>query len=84
MEEVHELLARGDMVDVVGGLAGDFARGWKLRRGSCVGHHRSTLPHELVVGCWPWRLLNTKLIAPWNFYRFLALVLKSMLMYRAQ
>jgi len=30
MEEVGQLLARGDMVDLVGGLAGDFARGWVL------------------------------------------------------
>ena len=84
MEEVGQLWARRDMVDLVGSLAGDVTRGWELRCGSCIGRHRSTLPHELVVGGWPRRLLNTELVASWNFNRFLALILESMLVYRAQ
>jgi hypothetical protein len=84
MEEVGQLVARRDMVDVVGSLAGDVARGWELRCESRIGRLRSTLPHELVVGDWPRRLLNTELVASWNFDRFLTLILESMLMYRAQ
>ena len=84
MEEVGQLVARRDMVDVVGSLAGDVARGWELRCESRIGRLRSTLPHELVVGDWPRRLLNTELVASWNFDRFLTLILESILMYSAQ
>ena len=84
MEEVGQLLARRDMVDVVRSLAGDVARGWELRCESRIGRLRTTLPHELVVGDWPRWLLNTELVASWNCDRFLTLILESMLMYRAQ
>jgi hypothetical protein len=83
MKEVGQLLARRDGVELLRGLAGDFARGWELRSES-IGRHRSTLPHEFVVGGWPRWLLKTQLVAPWNFDCFLSLILESMLMYRAQ